>query len=68
MNKEHNPPHIHAVYGEYVSLIDVTTGEVIEGDLPRKALGMVLEWVECNRDELIKIWNTQEFRELPPLV
>lgn len=22
-NREHNPPHIHAIYGEYTSLIDI---------------------------------------------
>jgi hypothetical protein len=68
MKREHNPPHIHAVYGEYVSLIDITTGKVLEGDLPKKALSLVLEWLEPNKDELIKIWDTQEFKELPPLV
>lgn len=68
MKREHNPPHIHAMYGEYVSLIDIPTGKVLEGDLPKKALNLVLEWLELNKDELIKIWDTQEFKELPPLI
>jgi len=64
---EHNPPHIHAMYGEYMSAICIATGEVLEGDLPRKALNLVLEWLELNKKELMKIWETQEFKKLSPL-
>ncbi len=41
---EHNPPHIHALYGEDMAAIDIQTGEVLEGHLPPKALSMVREW------------------------
>ena len=64
---EHNPPHIHAIYGEYIGAIDIQTGEMLEGDLPNRALKMVQEWTEKNKNELLKIWNTQDFVELPPL-
>jgi len=64
---EHNPPHFHAVYGEYVGAIDIDTLEMIEGDLPTKALSLVREWAEKHKDDLLKIWNTQEFIKLPPL-
>lgn len=40
---------------------------MIEGDLPNKALKMVQEWTKLNQKELIEIWNTQEFKKLPPL-
>ena len=43
------------------------TGEVLEGYLPTKALNMVREWIELNRDDIQKIWETQEFKKLPPL-
>lgn len=64
---EHNPPHIHVIYGECIGAIDIRTGEMIEGDLPRRALKMTREWMEEHRDDLMEIWNTQEFKELPPL-
>lgn len=64
---EHNPPHIHAIYNEDVAAIDFMTGEVLEGYLPSKAMSMVLEWISLYKDELQEIWNTQEFRKLPPL-
>ncbi len=38
-----------------------------EGDLPPKALSMVCEWIKMYRDELMNIWNTQNFVKLPPL-
>ena len=67
LQSEHNPPHIHAMYNEDVAAINYMTGEVIEGFLPPKALKMVKEWIEINRDDIQKIWETQEFRSLPPL-
>ena len=35
---EHNPPHIHALYGEDMAAVDIQTGEVLEGHLPPKRL------------------------------
>lgn len=34
--KEHEPSHIHALYGEYVGEFNIRTLEMIEGDLPKK--------------------------------
>lgn len=64
---EHNPPHFHAIYGDCIGAIHIQTGEMLEGDLPKRALKMVQEWAEKNRTELLKIWDTQNFMELPPL-
>ncbi|MBO4292772.1 MAG: DUF4160 domain-containing protein [Clostridia bacterium] len=64
---EHNPPHIHAIYGEYMGAIDIKTGELLEGDLPPRALKLVQEWLNANRNEILKIWNTQNFKKIPPL-
>lgn len=65
---EHNPPHIHAVYGEYIGAIEIKTGKMLEGDLPKKALLLVQEWIQHNRVDLLTIWVTQQFRQLPPLI
>ena len=35
--KEHEPSHIHALYGEYVGEFNIRTFKMIEGDLPPKA-------------------------------
>lgn len=67
LQSEHNPPHIHAIYNDDVAAIDFMTGEVLEGYLPGKAMNMVLEWIDLHRQSLREIWETQEFRKLPPL-
>ena len=67
MQKEHNPPHIYAIYGDDVAAITISDGKVIEGALPNKALEMVKEWVSLNKDELLTMWETQEFKQLSPL-
>ena len=65
---EHNPPHIHAIYGEYSGIIDIKTQKMLAGDLPQKALALVQEWAKLHKSELLQIWDTQEIHELPPLV
>ena len=67
LQKEHNPPHIHAIYNEDVAAIDFMTGEVIEGQLPTKAMAMVKEWISMHKDTLMEMWDTQEFKQIPPL-
>lgn len=64
---DHNPPHVHAIYGEYLGAIDIRTGNLIDGDLPKKAQALVKEWVNIHRDELLHIWYTQNFNKIPPL-
>lgn len=64
---EHNPPHFHAIYGDNVAAVSIKDGKILDGYLPKKALEMVLEWNELHKNELLKIWETQEFIELSPL-
>lgn len=40
---DHNPPHFHAEYGGDEALISVNTLDVIAGELPSRALGLVCE-------------------------
>jgi len=64
---DHNPPHIHAVYGEYNCLFDIQKLEVIEGDLPRRAIDLVKEWAVKHQTELLKIWEKHEYFKIPGL-
>ena len=64
---EHNPPHIHVLYGEDMAAIDIQTGEVLEGYLPPKALVMVREWASIHKSDLLHMWETQEFKSIYPL-
>ncbi|MGP1569099.1 MAG: DUF4160 domain-containing protein [Peptoanaerobacter stomatis] len=66
--REHNPPHFHAVYGEYNGTFDITTLEMLEGDLPIKAQKLIQEWASQYQDRLMNMWNTKTLEKLPPLV
>ena len=65
---EHNPPHIHAFYQDYIVAISIKDLEVLSGGFPTTALKLVNEWINIHRDELLKIWATQEFKEIEPLI
>ena len=64
---EHNPPHFHALYGDNAAAIEIQTGAILEGDLPKRAMYLIQEWLVLHREELIDMWNSQEFRQLAPL-
>jgi hypothetical protein len=55
--RDHNPPHFHAAYGEDSAKIEIATGEVFEGDLPRRARRLVREWANLHRIELERNWE-----------
>ena len=65
--KEHEPSHIHALYGEYIGVFDIKTYEMTDGDLPVKAQNLVKEWLEIYSADLQKMWDTQTISKLPPL-
>ncbi|MGP1411901.1 MAG: DUF4160 domain-containing protein [Peptoanaerobacter stomatis] len=65
---EHNPPHFHAIYGEYNGTFDITTLEMLEGDLLIKAQKLVVEWASQYQDKLMNMWNTKKLEKLPPLL
>ncbi|WP_165172659.1 DUF4160 domain-containing protein [Adlercreutzia sp. ZJ242] len=67
LGSEHNPPHVHAIYGEDTAAFSIRTGDIIDGDFPKRAADMVGEWISLNREDLIKMWETQEFKKLDPL-
>ena len=65
--KEHEPSHLHALYGVDVGIFDLQTMEMTEGDLPKKARESVTEWMRSNQDRLLEMWRTQRLEKLPPL-
>ena len=65
--KEHEPSHIHAIYGEYIGIFDLQSQEMTDGDLPVTAQRLVKEWLSQHQDELKDMWRTQQIVKLPPL-
>ena len=66
-DKEHNPPHIHAFYGEKAASFYIANGEMIEGDLPARARKMVKEFVLKYQSELLTMWTTEKYKKLKGL-
>ena len=62
---DHNPPHFHARYGNDQCLISINDLSVIEGRLPSRALGMVIEWAAVHQSELLANWELA--KSLEPL-
>ncbi len=65
--KEHEPSHIHALYGEYIGIFDLKTHKMLNGDLPSKAQELVEEWLSIHSSELQEMWDSQDIKKLPPL-
>lgn len=62
---DHPPPHFHAIYGEYEGVIGIESLAIIEGGLPRRAFGLVKEWAELHRAELLADWELCRARQQP---
>lgn len=58
---DHNPPHFHVRSG-LEATIDIATG-TIRGNLPRRALNLVYEWLDLHKDELLRNWEKMEKAE-----
>ena len=61
--RDHNPPHFHAIYGSSEAVIDIRTGAILEGKLPRRAGKLVSEWRDLHRDELLADWVLAELQQ-----
>lgn len=66
-NKEHNPPHIHAVTQDYEAPFRISDGEIMNGTFPPKAKAMVKEFVLRYQKELEEMWESGEYTRLPPI-
>jgi hypothetical protein len=58
-HKDHAPPHFHAIYGEYEITVEIESG-IINGRFPKRALRLVIEWLELHKDELLENWQLAE--------
>jgi phosphomannomutase len=62
---EHNPPHFHARYGEFKAAIDIRSLSLLEGCLPGRALGLVIEWASQHQEELLRDWQLAASGQTP---
>ncbi len=69
--RDHAPPHFHVRYGEIKVIVDIETLTVLEGKLPPRARGLIIEWATLHQDELRENWKRaheeQELLAIQPL-
>ncbi len=66
-NKEHDPPHIHAVTQDFYAPFLISTGEIMDGEFPLKAKALVKEFILKYQKELEEMWENEKYSKLPPL-
>ena len=66
-DKEHNPPHIHAITQDYDAPFLISTGEVMEGVFTAKAKMLVKEFIMKYQKELEEMWDKGQYTKLPPI-
>lgn len=62
---DHNPPHFHAIYNEDEDEVGFNPITLLRGKLPRRALGMVMEWTAAHQQELLDNWELLRSDQAP---
>ena len=62
---DHAPPHFHATYGQEEAVVGIDSLTVLQGRLPRRALGLIVEWASLHQDELRQAWIRAKHLESP---
>ena len=61
---DHEPPHFHVRYGERRAIVAIDTLVLLEGSLPPRVLGLVMEWAALHKTELTENWRRAR-RQVP---
>ncbi len=56
--RNHCRPHVHAVYGEHNISIDIASGEVLAGNLPKRKEKIATTWVLAHQEKLLSDWKS----------
>lgn len=55
-SREHRPPHVHFVYGEYEVQLSIETAKIYAGYLPRKKYNHAMDWLSIHRVKALVIF------------
>lgn len=62
---DHPPPHFHVEYGEYEAVFGIHTLALLQGSLPARARGLVVDWASRHADELLAAWQAAAAGQSP---
>ena len=54
---DHEPPHFHAIYSGEEIQVAINPIAILDGELPRRATSLVLEWAALHQRELTENWE-----------
>ncbi len=55
--RHHAPPHFHAIYGGAEAVFDISSSQLLAGNLPVNATRLVQQWAELHKKDLLKNWQ-----------
>jgi uncharacterized protein DUF4160 len=55
--QDENPPHVHIKGADFAAKIRISTGEVLAGKAPSRALREARSWIAQHRATLSKMWD-----------
>jgi hypothetical protein len=58
--REYNPPHFHAKYADQEIVIEIESGRINGGTMANRALALLQEWRELNKEALLRDWKLAE--------
>ncbi len=59
---DHNPAHFHVKYQDFEATINIDDG-IVKGELPRRAISLIYEWLDLHKHELLENWKLLEQRK-----
>jgi hypothetical protein len=69
---DHNPPHFHVVYNDHEAQFSIENLKILEGNLPPRIHGLVIEWASMYQKELMDNWkkvqDEKPVKKIKPLV
>ena len=54
---EHPPPHFHVRYGKHKAVMSVDNLILLQGNLPPRVHGLVIEWASRHQEQLLENWR-----------
>ena len=68
---DHQPPHFHVRYGEHKATVAIDELRLLDGSLPPRVRGLVVEWATLHQEALRQDWELARAKQplvpVPPL-
>lgn len=56
-NQQHNTPHIHIEYQGQKAVVEIPSGQLLDGNLPNNKAKLISAWVEIHNEALMADWQ-----------